>query len=135
MKPITNLFFFRLLVCKSLLWVFIFSVHFLWKKDCSFRVPFSQSTSEYTKPHLYKTIHSFGLNVNASHRFWVYICCSLQIPLQSKQNVLTFVALNFFCFVEWPTSITDLELIRCYVSLCKVPLDPKSKFMNMITIQ
>ena len=65
----------------------------------------------------------------------VYICCSLQIPLQSKQIALTFVALDFFRFVAGPTLITDLKLITCYISLCTVPLDPKSKFMNIITIQ
>ena len=41
-----NFFLFRLLACKRLLWVFIFFVHFLWKKDCSSHVPFSQSTSQ-----------------------------------------------------------------------------------------
>ena len=134
MKPMPN-FFFQFLACKSLLRVCIFFVHLLWKKDCSSRVPFPQSTYEYKKPYLFKPHYFFALNFNASHCFCVYICCSLQISFQCKQIVLTFVALDFSRFVGGPTSITNLELITCYISLCTVHLDPKSKFMYIITIE
>ena len=129
-KANANCFLFRLLACKSLLWVCIFS--------CSFSVHLvylSPNQFPNIQNHIYLNPSILILLTLMHPIVFVYIYVARYSSLQSKQIVLTFIVLGFFCFVGGPTSITDLELITCFISLCTVLLDPKYKFMNFITIQ